>query len=65
MAASSLSRSLVLRMLVWHVLIIFGGLILLRVAPGPAMATIAVTLAYLAAVGTVMYFVEMRVASRG
>ena len=65
MAASSLGRSLVLRMVVWHVLIIFGGLTLLRVAPGPTMAVIAVTLAYLAAVGTVMYFVEVRVASRG
>lgn len=49
----------------WHVLIIFGGLSLLRVAPGPAMATIAVTVAYLAAVGTAMYFVEVRVVSRG
>ena len=65
MAAPSLGRSLVLRMVGWHVLIIFGGLSLLRVAPGPAMATIAVTVAYLAAVGTAMYFVEVRVVSRG
>ena len=60
-APRSLSIRLVLRMVVWHVLIIFGGLTLLRVAPGPEMATIA----YLAAVGTVMYFVETRMVSRG
>ena len=64
---SSMRRSLIMlmRQAVWSAMIVFGGMALLRLTPGPVAAAIAALLAFAAAVGIAMYLVEKRAASRG
>ena len=65
----SLSKHQVLaligRWVVWQAIIIFGGMAVLRLTPGPVAAAIAAMLAYVAAVGIAMYLVEKRWRPRG
>ena len=63
----SMRRSLIMlmRQAVWCAMIVFGGMALLRLTPGPVAAAIAALLAFAAAVGIAMYLVEKRWPFRG
>ena len=50
---------------VWQAIMIFGGMAVLRLTPGPVAAAMVAMLAYVAAVGIAMYLVEKRWRSRG
>ena len=56
---------MLMRQAVWCAMIVFGGMALLRLTPGPVAAAIAALLAFAAAVGIAMYLVEKRWPFRG
>ena len=57
-------RALLMR-LVLQAILLFGGIAVIRLTPGPVAAVIAATVAYVSVVGIAMYLVEKRWPSRG